>query len=173
MKGYTQVGKIGTTHGADGEVNASIGEHYVESVLDVGWIFVEIDGQAIPFLLTHIRSGKGFILRFDEVDTREEAARLTGCGLLLKDEDVLVDEEFQPEKSGLQYAYLQGFELRDIEMGRIGIIREVREYPQQELALVEYDGRELLVPLHPALIEEENVAAGFILMRLPSGLIEL
>lgn len=174
MKGYVRIGKAGKAHGADGELNASIDDRFLEAAVSGGWLFVDIDGQAIPFFLEHIRSGKDLIIKLEDVITREDAAKLAGRPLLLSTSDMVLQEgDLPPVDSGLQFGYLTGFELRDVEMGVLGIIREVVEYPQQELARLVREGKELLIPLHVELIEEENREKKYILMRLPVGIVDL
>ena len=174
MKGYIQIGKIGTPHGSDGEMNAVIEERFLEPAIAERWLFVNINGQAIPFYLENIRTGKAFIVKFEDVDSREEAAKLTSCLLLLKGIDIDLEDFDSPfDENDLEFAHMVGFELRDVELGVLGKIKNVIEYPQQELALIERNGKEVLVPLHRELIVEENLEEGYLLMRLPNGLFDL
>ena len=45
--------------------------------------------------------------------------------------------------------------------------------PQQHLAIVDYRGREVFIPLHPDIVVSLDEKAKKITLRLPGGLLEL
>ena len=173
MKGFIKIGKTGSTHGSEGELKVSIQDQYLEDVLQAGVIFLDLEGQAIPFFPLHFRPGKSLIMKLEDVDTPEEAVRLAGLDILLRQEDMRPEEEREPPQDPLRYAYLVGYLLSDEARGELGVIREVVEYPQQEMAVVERGGTELLIPLHSRLIISEDRQEKHILMRLPNGILDL
>lgn len=63
--------------------------------------------------------------------------------------------------------------LVDQNAGEIGHITEVLEMPQQEMAAVQYQGREVLIPLNEQFIIEVDHATQKVLMDLPEGLLNL
>jgi 16S rRNA processing protein RimM len=72
-----------------------------------------------------------------------------------------------------RYERFQGFTLVDVALGEIGVIREVLELPGQFLALVDYQDQEVMVPLHPSLIQKADLKNRILEMDLPEGLLEL
>lgn len=173
MKGYTKIGKTGSTHGAEGELKVSILDQYLEDVLLAGLVFLKVEGQAIPFFPLRFRPGKSLIMKVEDVDTPEEAARLVGLDILLRPEDMRPNEERDLPQDGPEYAYLSGYLLYDEVRGEVGVIREVVEYPQQEMAVVDQGSTELLIPLHSHLIISVDRQENHILMRLPEGILDL
>jgi 16S rRNA processing protein RimM len=55
----------------------------------------------------------------------------------------------------------------------IGNIEEVREFPQQEMAIIIRKNSEILIPLNASLIEAIDKEANTVEMNLPEGLLEM
>ena len=68
---------------------------------------------------------------------------------------------------------LEDFVLFDKEKTRIGSIREIVEYPQQLIAVVEYEGKEIMIPLAEQLIIEIDEENQKLVMELPEGILDL
>ncbi|MEQ1744165.1 MAG: hypothetical protein ABMA02_01980 [Saprospiraceae bacterium] len=72
-----------------------------------------------------------------------------------------------------EYGYLVGFMLKDQSVGEIGIVQEVLELPQQEMAVVLWKGKEVLVPLNTAFVVSIDLARKEVVTDLPDGLLSL
>mgnify|MGYP003841375859 CR=1 FL=1 len=48
------------------------------------------------------------------------------------------------------------FTLVDAEIGELGKIEDVIEFPQQEMAVISHNEKEVFIPLHESLIEKLN-----------------
>jgi 16S rRNA processing protein RimM len=95
--------------------------------------------------------------------------------VLLREQDILPDHkrEFEfEEEEGLEYEHLAGYTLVDETLGAIGVIDEVLEMPQQEMAFLKYKNREVLVPLNEQLIRSIDEAKRQVIMDLPDGLLD-
>jgi 16S rRNA processing protein RimM len=68
---------------------------------------------------------------------------------------------------------LDGFEVRDVNLGLLGLVQEIVEYPYQSLAKVFYGERELLIPLVDEIIVEINDKKKLLLVNMPEGLIDI
>ena len=55
----------------------------------------------------------------------------------------------------------------------MGLIEDVREYPQQFLASIQYQEKEVLIPLNEAFIVEIDKTKKLLILDLPDGLLEL
>ena len=71
----------------------------------------------------------------------------------------------------LQYAFAESCMIRDEHAGKIGAILRVEEFPQQEMAFVEYKGQEVLIPMNDAFIVSIDKTKEEIIMNLPEGLL--
>jgi 16S rRNA processing protein RimM len=159
------IGKTGKPHGIKGELKLWVEAEYEDDLLKAPAVF--IGGR--PFFVQQLRAGGGLILKIEGVDSREAAQLLANQKLELRAEDVaeVADTAADPILD------LVGFELYDSELGRVGVIAEVIDMPQQYLAVVEYQQKEVLVPLHEDLIQSVDPEAGRITLQLPEGLLDL
>jgi len=73
----------------------------------------------------------------------------------------------------LIYQKYVSFEISDKTLGEIGVIEEIIEYPQQEMAAVTYKDKEVLIPLNDQLIVKIDLDGKRIEMDLPEGLLAL
>lgn len=168
-----EVGQVRKTHGVDGALRATVEEAFREYVWDLEFLFLDIDGDKVPFRIEYIKGEEDApIFKFDRMDTPEEAAKYTGAKLFMEKDRL--PKGFDPAVSSeLEFAYLEGFTLFDEGIGLIGPILEVMEYPQQEMAVVNYRENEWLIPLHEDLIIAVDENNRRITMRLPEGLFEM
>lgn len=169
---FVEIGKLNKPHGLQGELKATVDERYWEDLARVAAIFVDQKGDKIPYFIETVRGGEPLIFKLEEVNTKEEAALLTNKPLYLRREDVHLDDAAIRSK-GLEHDYLEGYTLSVEEVGEIGPIQSVDEYPQQEMALVQYQGREVLIPLREAWIIAVDRSTKTVLMNLPDGLLDL
>ncbi len=173
VSAYISIGKTGKTHGVHGELKVFIEEAYLEDFARAKLLYLQISGKPIPFFIENMRTGMTPILHFEDVKNREEAQKLVGKAIMIPENEVLKEDEREWEVEGLHYSYLQGFTLYDKELGLIGVIEEVVEFPQQEMAVVNYEQRELFIPLNEQLIAKVEKEQKNIYLNLPEGLLEL
>lgn len=172
MSSYTKVGFTQKSHGVKGEIKIKIHPEYIENVVDSDMVFIDQGGKKIPYFLESIRgNGKLFIAKFEDVDSPEKAKRISSCELLLPDSAVAEVQE-EPETE-LEFGYVAGYLLEDKDGVRIGKIEEVLDYPQQEMALVVKENKEILIPLHRNNIIEVDEKKQTIRVDIPDGLLEL
>lgn len=168
-----QAGQLRKSHGVDGAIRASVDEAFREYVWESEFLFIEIDGDRVPFRIEYIKGDEDApIFKFQWVDTPEEAARYVGASIFMEKDRL--PNDFDPvEKVDLEYGFLEGFTLFDEELGLIGPVLEIVEYPQQEMAVVNYRENEWLIPLHTDLITSLDHEGRRVTMRLPEGLFDL
>jgi len=168
---YTQIGFTKKTHGVAGELKVSIEEHYEGLFLEKDLVFLEIRGSKQPFFIENIRGGGDLIVKFEDVKNREEALLLQSKAIFLPSSEVPGDLE--PETPGLEYAGIIGFTLIDRHVGEIGRIEEILDMPQQEMAVVHYQGREVLIPLNNQFVQTIDTVAQSVMVDLPDGLLTM
>lgn len=153
----------------------SIEERFLEDFLKNERIFLDIKGIKIPYFIASVRGGGELILKLEEVDDRDAAIALQARDVLLRKQDLLPDEarEFEvEEEQGLVYAHLVGFHMTDVTFGEIGVIDEVLDMPQQEMAMLKHKGREVLIPLNEHFIRSIDEANQRVTVELPDGLLD-
>lgn len=169
---YLEIGKIKKPHGLNGELKATIEERFYEDVNAVEAFFIEIEGEKAPYFIESLRGGATLLLKLEEIDNKEDAALFTNKTIYLRAEDVSLSEE-ELQDTGLEYSFLEGYTLEVEEIGVIGEILRVDEFPQQEMATVNYQEKEIFVPLLEQWIVEVNKEKKVVVMDLPEGLLEV
>lgn len=173
MINYINIGYTRKAHGLEGELKCAIEERYEEDFLSNERIFIDIKGSKVPYFIANMRGKGEMILQLEEVTNRDQAVLLQSKGIFLREQDLIPEEEreLEVEEETLQYARLVGYLLRDQTTGDIAVINEVLDMPQQEMAFLTYQSREVLIPLNEHLILAIDDANKTVLMDLPEGLV--
>ena len=167
---YVEIGHSKKTHGVDGEVKVFIEPEYLDAFLEAAVVFFDVQGGYVPFFVERIREANALLLKLEDIDSPEAAAAVTGKPLFMRAADLL---GLDADEAAVGYTFLEGFRIVDRDSGPVGTIREILEYPQQVIAVVDYGGKEVLVPLHDRLIAEVDEEAQVLEMDLPDGLLNL
>ncbi len=164
-KDLTRVGKITKTHGTEGELRIAANGC---SPSDFDYLICRIDGLLVPFYLEKDghRSVNGNIVKFEGVDSMDEAAKLCGS-------DVYVDSEIasHADDDELPYDFFIGFQI--FNGGKpVGVIDYIDYRTANILAVVKTgDNQQLDIPFHPDFVLSINRKKKIIDMQLPEGLI--
>jgi 16S rRNA processing protein RimM len=169
---YVEIGRIRKPHGLGGEVKGDIDERFLEDVAGIDAFFIDNKGEKMPYFIDYLRGKGTLIMKFEDVDTKEDASLFTSKALYLRREDVSLSEE-EINDTGLEFSYLEGYELHQEEVGKVGLIQEVEEYPQQEMATVKAVKKTFLVPLRAEWILSVDKNKKVVLMDLPEGLLDI
>lgn len=118
------------------------------------FLFISIDGLAVPFAITAAeeRTDNSAVLSFEERHDGITPAELVGAELLLPASEFLAIED--DEEEGMPLDLLIGCLLHDQDQRLVGEIVDYEQYSYSTLLVVERpSGEEVLVPIHPDLIE--------------------
>ncbi len=172
---YINIGYTKRTHGLKGEIKLVVEDRYLEDFLKNERIFVDVKGAKVPFFIEGVRGKGEMILKLEDVDSLDAAYGIQSREIFLREQDLvpLQDRELDIEEETLEYEYITGFLLVDKTAGEIGRIDEVIEIPQQEMAMLKYKGREILIPLNERLVTSVDEKAKKVFMDLPEGLLDM
>ncbi len=174
MENFISIGFTKKTYGTNGELKMKIEEKYIEDFLNAKVVFLAISGKKVPFFIEKVRFGNALLAKFEDLDSLQEAQMITSKEVFIREKDLMKEEDKLLEvEETLVYKKYEGFLIIDSNAGEIGSIKEILEYPQQEMALINFQDRELLIPMNEGLIDEINKEEKQILMNLPEGLLEL
>ncbi len=169
---FISIGFTRKTHGVKGELKCSVGEDFEEIVTKKGRVFLDQRGRKLPYFVESIRGAGEPIIKFEDVNNREDALLLQAREMFLLEADLPLDFIVEDEEE-LVFGYLKGYGLVDKTLGPVGVIDEVMEMPQQEMAVVRYKGREVLIPLNERLITKIDEAERKVWLDLPEGLLDM
>lgn len=105
---------------------------------------------------------------FEDVDHIDKASIITKRKIFLPN-------RLKPKRKKGEFFFtdLIGFTADDLHKGDLGEILDVQEYPQQFIATLKYQEKEVLIPLNEAFIAEIDMDKKAVHFDLPEGLLEL
>ena len=164
-----KVGILGKPHGINGEIQFYFDDDTFDTA-DADFLILMIDGILVPFFMEEYRfkSNETALVKFCDIDTTEQAARLTGC-------EVYLHRNIKEDDDTLSYSEISGFTLIDLSAGRtIGRIIRVDDSTANILFEVENEeGDTLLIPAAEEFIKDINKDEQKITVDLPEGLLDL
>lgn len=161
-------GKITKTHGNKGALVIKQDNFSKQKLKKTEPLFVDIQPTAIPFFIEEL-TGDGnnlFIVKFEFIDKPEDAARLCGLNVLIKQKKAANSKELNPVE-------IVGYSVIDENLGDIGKITDIIEMPQQILLQIEYKGKEILIPAIEEFISDIDHKSKSLKISAPDGLINL
>jgi len=173
---YIHIGRTKKVHGTEGELKVQVFEEFTEDFLNAEFLFLEIDGGKVPFAVENVRMTGSTLVLFEDLLSNDHAVAYTAKEIYLRYDDILKEEEREYDfrtKETMQFRRYEGFNIFDIKAGEVGIIKAIIEMPQQEMADIDYQGRDILIPMNDALIEQIDEEKRVITMDLPEGILEL
>jgi 16S rRNA processing protein RimM len=173
MDKYILVGKTRKTHGIKGGLGLEVEERFIEDVLNVDVAFLKVQGKLLPYFIEEFEYTNKLVVKFEDVNTPEEALAITSKEFYIRENDIQEKESVAFRDGNLVFGKLVGFTIQDERLGYVGEILEVLEFPQQEMASINYKEKEVFIPLNDELIVSISKADKTVLMNLPEGLLEL
>ena len=165
-----QIGKISKTHALKGEVVFHITDDIGDRT-DSDYVIVEVDGILVPFFIEEyrFRSDSTVLMKFDDIDSADQAQRLVGCRVFYEKAKAVESGEEE-----LSLNYFIGFQMKDEDGVLIGMVQDIDDNTENWLFIVERpDGKEALIPAHEEFITDINHEAKTLTMSLPEGLLDL
>lgn len=166
-----KIGKIGKPHGVKGEVSLMFEDDVFDRV-DADYLVLLIDGILVPFFFEEYRfkSDETALVKFCDIDTKEQAQELTGC-------DVYFSRKLSEDgREDMSLNEAENFKLLDANNGNslIGTVKSVDYSTVNTLFNVETpDGKEIMIPASEDFIVDIDTEKHFIVVDLPEGLLDL
>lgn len=159
----TQIGYFSKTHGIKGEL---VLKHSVNfTIEDVKAIFIETATGKAPYFVKEIKSSNnGLIVCLEDINSIEKAKSFVGKSVFIHSE--FVDLTSQADD-------WIGFEVIDNIHGNLGKIINVNDSGSQTLVTINYNSKEIILPLVEDLIEKIDEDKKQIFYKSPEGLINI
>jgi 16S rRNA processing protein RimM len=162
----TRIGRIAGKHGFRGEMNIALDDESTAKILKKGnFLFIEIDGKGVPFLIEGV-SGNTAVVKLADIDTEEDVKSLAGNVILIESSKV-------KQQATFSWDNLKGFTIKDTRTDFEGAIEQVEIYPQGPIMLVKKNNKSHLIPIVEEWIIRIEEDKNQIFMELPEGLTEL
>ncbi|MEP2771143.1 MAG: ribosome maturation factor RimM [Fulvivirga sp.] len=164
-----QLGHVIKKHGLNGGVTIFLDVDFPEEYSELESVFVEINKKLVPFFIESISiKGQKANIKFEEVDTVEDAERLKSLAIYLPLGSL-------PDLGEGQFYFHEvvGYKIVDLNSNIEGSIKSVLTGPQQDLFEVEIKGKEALIPINDQIISRVDHANKQIEIKAPEGLLEI
>jgi 16S rRNA processing protein RimM len=168
IEDHFRIGSFAKTKGLKGELQFYVDYDDLDAI-NFNAVFVDIAGKLVPYFVSSVKyQGNGAYFILEDVDTIEKAAKL------LK-KDVYLPNKLKPKKKKEEFGLtdLKGFIAIDEKEGELGEILDVQELPQQYIASVHYQNKEILFPLNATTIKGIDMEGGEVYVDLPDGLLDI
>lgn len=172
MEELIEIGKTSKSHGLEGGVRFDIRDEFLEDFLSVEVVFIEQKGQPVPYFIEDVK-GVHLVVSLEGIKTKEEAKKLAKKKVYIREASLIPEDQKMYVADSAEYEPYIGYMVEEANLGEIGLIREIVEYPQQELALIEYKEKEILIPLNGTFIKGINDENKRIFMSLPEDMIAI
>jgi 16S rRNA processing protein RimM len=164
-----KIGWILKPHGLKGEVTMVLDEDAPEDFSFIESVFLEQNKRLVPYFIEafSMQAKKAFV-KFEDVDSVDKATKISK-------QSVYIEKSKRP-KSGRGQFYddeVIDFEVHDGEKGLLGKVREVMQAGPNRLLVVDYDNKEVLIPVNGPFIASINKTKKTVLVNLPEGFLEL
>ncbi len=161
------VGRIAKTHGNFGDVIAYIQQQKYTIVDKPRALFVKIDGNYIPFLITDLKQlmANQYLITLEDVDSPENAKEL-----LVNQDFYLLSSDVQTESIIINEQVI-GVDVEDVNRGLLGKVVDIMENPAHEILVIHQEKKEILLPVVEDFFLE--VTEHKILVEVPDGLLDL
>ncbi len=164
------LGKIVRTFGSKGELIFQVDTEILSRIKKLESVFLKINENLVPFFIEQlqIRPKKQALVKFFDLDSTEEANQLSGS-------EIYIPLTILPKHKGSEiYSIeIEGYTVIDSVCGEIGFVRTVLEMPQQALLAIDFNGKEILIPVVDEIVKKVDRKTKTIHIEAPEGLIEL
>lgn len=165
------LGKITRIIGFKGEVAVFIDSDEPEKYSNMDAVFVDLNGNFIPFFIDNLsfrNKSNQFTIKFQDINTSEEAARLVDCELYLP-----LDVLPVLEGNAFYFHEIVGYQVSDQQKGFIGTVLQVIDYPGNPLFEIQFNDKILMIPVRDEFIVSVDKQEKKIVTNAPEGLIDL
>jgi 16S rRNA processing protein RimM len=175
-KDHASVGKIGRPYRSRGEV-IIYAERDLFSFQSSEPVFLHLEGAPVPFYIAPggvtRRNATSFIVKFDFIDTIEQAERLTGHLLFVKEELQSQSPAAASAPPPSDLPDVIGFSARDLLTGETGEVADAANYAGNILLTIRLQATEILLPFSERYIKKILPDERLLHVEIPSELKEL
>lgn len=158
-------------HGVNGEVIVRVEKGFTVESISFDFVLIELQGGLVPFFVEEIRekNPEEAIFKFENVTTQEQARRLSEASVYVQREWLNEDDGSSSSVTGSVIGYCAV----DQTYGELGTITHIQEIAKNPLFIVDYKGRELMIPIVEQFIVLVDDVHKKVIFNLPEGLLDL
>ena len=164
------LGKIVSKFSFKGEVLIKLDTDEPEAYTQMESVFVDYNDNLVPFFIDKSSLHKSDLLRvkFEDVDNEEDADDLMRADIYLP-----LSELPELEDDKFYFHEVIGYAAEDIQHGIIGTIKRINDNRAQPLFEIDFNGKEILIPVNDDFISRVDKKNKTIYFDTPIGLIDI
>lgn len=172
MTEYIEIGYTCGVVGIKGQLRAKLDVFDIQEYKKQKELFLAERGSKnlVPYrvLAVEIRSDSEMVILLEGIDSREKAADMVGYTLYLHESKL-------PKLRGNKFYYFEviGFTIQDENLGTLGTITNIFDMPAQDIIAMNYQNKEVLIPITDEFILQPDRENRILHTRLPEGLVEV
>ena len=167
--GFYLLGSIYRTHGVKGNVIIRLDVDQPAAYKKLQAVFLDLEGSLQPYKVTSASVlNDQLIVHFEGIEDMDTAEQLIRVPVYLPLNEL---PALKGKKLYLHEA--AGMRVIDALEGELGVIEKIYELPEQPMASVPMNGKELLFPLIAAFIERIDRENKVLYVKLPEGLVDI
>jgi 16S rRNA processing protein RimM len=171
MLKYISIGRVLKPFRNDGTLLALTEAGLHKDMQNTKVIFVKVRGQAVPYFIENINFENDLAyIKFEEFNGPEEVRPFNDSELLMMESDIKYGTK---ENNEFSHKDLAGFYIYDLNTSLSVKIVSVEQFPQQLMAIAEYNNTKIHIPLIEAFLKSIDTEKNEIIMELPDGIFNL
>ncbi|MEO6131750.1 MAG: hypothetical protein ABIQ02_07870 [Saprospiraceae bacterium] len=167
---YFLIGKTLKSHGTSGELRIMTEDKYKTYIRKGSFLFFDLDGSKVPFQIAEVEDGNHFVISLEDIMNKKDSDMLAHLDFYIPFETVKPKHQNSPKNiEGKWHEY----RILDTKENVFYDVLRVEEFPQQLMAIIAPDSKEILIPLSDQLISSIDKENKIIHMEIPHGLFDL
>jgi 16S rRNA processing protein RimM len=164
------LGRILKAHSLQGECKVYLDVDDIEDYEEMESVYVLQGNKLTPFFVEsfRIQSQTMALIRFKGIMDRTQAEELQGLEIYLP-----LDELPALDEDQFYFHEIKDFTIVDAQLGTLGTVRRVEEFPAQPVIVMAYQNREVLIPIAGNIVGKVDRVAKTLSTNLPEGLLEI
>ncbi len=162
-----KVGYVAKTHGLKGEFTMVMNPDCPD-LREVERVFLHREPNLVPYIISSVSvKGDKAIIKVEGVETIEAATELKGTSVFLP-----IDSRPKLSRKEFYNDEVIGFYVHDGEQ-ELGAVKDVLEAGPSRFLAVDYNNREVLIPINGPFIKSVNRTKKQITVELPDGFLDI
>lgn len=134
------------------------------------FVFLDINGSKVPYRISSVEEGAHFVISLEDVKDKKKSDALGGHEIFIPLETVKSRHQHSPKNIKAKW---DEYKIIDQRSGETFDILRTEEFPQQLMAIIVVDEKEILIPLNDQLITSIDKENKILHMEFPEGILEL
>lgn len=174
IEGCFYLGYTSKVHGKHGELIVKLDVDSPEGYKKLESVFVRMqktDNLLVPFFMesTVLQNNGALRLKIADVNSADQAKAMVG-------KEVYLPLEKLPKLTGNKFYFHEvvDFEVKDVNLGGVGRIIKVLDYPTQAVMEVKHvSGKEILIPITDEVVVNLDRKLNVMEVKTPEGLVAI